>query len=208
MFRFAGMLLLGVGAACAMLPGTTKNYHPGTIEKGIASWYGEPFHGRATASGEIYDMYGITAAHRTLPLGTHVRVTNLQNGRVIKLKVNDRGPFVRGRILDLSYGAAKRLGTVEAGTVRVKIEVLDLPRNANSPFTIQVGAFSLEANARELSGRLKREYAEVSVKSVSSQSGSYYRVQVGHFTNEHHARKTARRIERKEGLQTFVTRRE
>ena len=208
MFRFAGMLLLGVGAACAMLPGATKNYHSGYIEKGVASWYGEPFHGRATASGEIYDMYGMTAAHRTLPLGTHVRVTNLQNGRVIQLKVNDRGPFVRGRILDLSYGAAKRLDTVEAGTVRVEIEVLDLPRNSNNPFTIQVGAFSLEANARELSGRLKREYAEVSVKWVNTQSGSFYRVQVGHFTNEHHARKTARRIERKEGLQTYVTRRE
>jgi rare lipoprotein A len=96
----------------------------GYREKGIASWYGKEFHNRKTANGERYDMYAVSAAHKTLPLPTWVRVTNLENGRSLVLRVNDRGPFVRGRIIDLSYGAARALGTVEAGVAPVLVEAL------------------------------------------------------------------------------------
>ncbi len=97
-------------------------------ELGIASWYGEEFQGNATASGEIYDMNGLTAAHRGLPLGTRVKVTNLRNNRWLVLKVNDRGPFIPGRFLDVSMGAAKRLGFYGAGTTLVQLEVISYPK--------------------------------------------------------------------------------
>ena len=99
----------------------------GYRERGIASWYGDYFHGRRTSSGDTYDMYKMTAAHKTLPLPTYVRVTNLENGRTVVLRVNDRGPFVEGRIIDLSYVAAQKLGMAESGTARVEVEALDPP---------------------------------------------------------------------------------
>lgn len=104
-------------------PREDKNYR----EVGLASWYGEEFHNRKTANGEVFDMYGITAAHKTLPLPSMVRVTNLENGRSIKVRVNDRGPFVDGRIIDLSYGAAKKLDAthLKKGLLKVKVEYLD-----------------------------------------------------------------------------------
>ena len=110
-----------------------RTYYPlktaaGYDEVGNASWYGKDFHGKKTANGYIYNMYGVSAAHKTLPLGTQVRVTNLENNRSVVLVVNDRGPFVRGRILDLSYGAAKELGTVEKGAVRVRITAVEIGR--------------------------------------------------------------------------------
>ena len=98
--------------------------YPGGAQYGMASWYGRDFQGRPTASGEIFDMYGYTAAHRSLPFGTRVRVTNEANGRSVVVRINDRGPWVEGRILDLSYAAAKQLGMLEAGVIRVRLEVL------------------------------------------------------------------------------------
>lgn len=99
----------------------------GWEETGYASWYGVPYHGRRTASGEIYDMHKLTAAHRTLPLGTRVRVTHRETGRSIEVRINDRGPFKRGRILDLSYAAAQRLGAVAPGFIPVRLRVVGLP---------------------------------------------------------------------------------
>lgn len=99
----------------------------GYRERGIASWYGEKFHGRRTSSGVPYDMYRMTAAHKTLPLPTYVRVTNLENGRSVVLRVNDRGPFIEGRIIDVSFVAAQKLGLVGPGTARVEVEALDPP---------------------------------------------------------------------------------
>jgi len=96
----------------------------GYVERGIASWYGTKFHGRRTSSGEIYDMYGMTAAHKTLPLPTYVRVTNLKNGRSVVVKVNDRGPFHDNRLIDLSYTAAKKLGIVATGTGLVEVRAI------------------------------------------------------------------------------------
>ncbi len=96
---------------------------------GLSSWYGEDFHGKKTANGEIFDMYGLTAAHKTLPLGTKVRVTNLKNNRSVVVLINDRGPYVDGRILDLSYGAAKALGFEHLGTAKVHIQVISFGDN-------------------------------------------------------------------------------
>lgn len=97
----------------------------GWRQTGVASWYGDPFHGRRTASGEVYDMERLTAAHQTLPFGTRVRVENLDNGMAVTVRINDRGPFVKGRILDLSRRAARELGMIGSGTARVQITVLE-----------------------------------------------------------------------------------
>ncbi|MEE9162932.1 MAG: septal ring lytic transglycosylase RlpA family protein [Candidatus Neomarinimicrobiota bacterium] len=99
---------------------------PGTVLTGVASFYGPDFHGKLTANGEVYDMYGLTAAHRTLPLNTIIRVTNAANGKSLIVRINDRGPYIQGRMLDLSYGAALKLGFVSRGTTRVRVEVMEL----------------------------------------------------------------------------------
>lgn len=104
----------------------SSNFRVGEVLMGVASYYGPKFHGRLTANGETFDMYGITAAHKTLPFNTVVRVTNLENDRSALVRINDRGPFVPGRMLDLSYGAAKKLGVVAEGTARVKVEIVEL----------------------------------------------------------------------------------
>jgi rare lipoprotein A len=122
------------------------------VEEGLASWYGEPYHGRPTASGTRYDMWEMTAAHRTLPLGTKVHVVNLDNGREADVTINDRGPFVAGRILDLSRAAAEALGAVGPGVIPVRLEVSTLGDGMpNEPcWEVQVGAFAHEENARRV----------------------------------------------------------
>ena len=129
-----GLLLLALvvaTAGCSMPPMTDWPAIPVTpspeLEVGTASWYGPGFHGRQTSSGERYDSYELTAAHRKLPLGTRARVTNLDNGRRIHVRINDRGPYVDGRIIDLSYAAARRLSLITPGTGRVSIEPLSVP---------------------------------------------------------------------------------
>ena len=114
------------GAGCARSarePQDARTSRPWT-EEGIASWYGKKFHGRQTASGERYDMHELTAAHKSLPFGTRVRVTNLDNGRHVVVRITDRGPFIKGRIIDLSYAAARKVDMVNAGTARVRVEVV------------------------------------------------------------------------------------
>lgn len=122
--RPAALVVLLAALVLAGCAGPGAVVRRGWTQVGLASWYGKPYHGRRTASGEVYNMYGVSAAHRTLPFGTRVRVTRLDNGRSIVVRINDRGPFVRGRIIDLSYGAAKKLGMVQEGVVKVRIEVL------------------------------------------------------------------------------------
>jgi len=107
-------------------PGIESPTKVGDIQYGVSSYYADKFHGRRTANGEIYDMYGISAAHQTLPLNSVIRVTNLENNKVLKMKINDRGPFLKNRILDCSYGAAAKLGFISNGTAMVKIEVLKI----------------------------------------------------------------------------------
>ncbi len=121
----AVLLLAGLlGTGCAHRGTVPESVGPGAREKGLASWYGRPYHGRRTASGEVYDMYGLTAAHRTLPFGTRVEVTRRDDGRSVVVRINDRGPFVKHRIIDLSYGAAKRIGLDVDGVAPVTVRVL------------------------------------------------------------------------------------
>ena len=137
---FALIFSLGFMMSCTNSPryggtsgGKTKSGRKNIIRSkvltGISSYYGKDFHGKLTANGEVYDMYGLTAAHKTLPLNTIIRVTNLNNGRAIILRVNDRGPYVKGRILDCSYGAAVKLEFVYQGTANVKIEIIEVGDN-------------------------------------------------------------------------------
>jgi len=130
-------LIILILFSCTSSPRYTSSYSPSSsskqtksnsnkkVIKGISSWYGQDFHGNLTANGEVYDMYGLTAAHKTMPYNTWVRVTTLDNGKDLIIRINDRGPYVKGRILDCSYGAAKKLGFVEVGTATVKIEVIE-----------------------------------------------------------------------------------
>ena len=170
----------------------------GFRQQGVASWYGKKFHGRKTSNGEVYDMYGISAAHKTLPFGTVVRVHNLRNGRELDVRINDRGPFVKGRIIDLSYGAANRLGVVGPGTAPVEVVALAAPaRTVTQPggqtrlvavdlttgnFTFQVGAFQNRNNADRLAAKLRQTYTHVHVASFDRGDGMFHRVRVGRAT--------------------------
>jgi 3D (Asp-Asp-Asp) domain-containing protein len=126
------MLSILALSACMTVPKGLGGYDTGHVEQGIASWYGGYFHGRTTASGVIYDQFKMTAAHRLLPLGSVVRVTNAENGRQVEVMINDRGPFIKGRIIDLSYAAAQHLGAVELGTLPVLVEVIQMEDRATN----------------------------------------------------------------------------
>jgi len=210
---FRGLLgfFLAVGlVSCASVP-RGGDYSIGYRETGVSSWYGEPFHGRQTANGEIYDMYGLSAAHRLMPLGTIVKVTHRENGRSVTVKVNDRGPFVRGRILDLSYGAAERLGMTVTGTAPVAIEVVALSKNnrdSGGRFTVQAGAFEIEENAKRLAERLRTKYDDVYLTTLRTNQSTIYRVRVGLLGREPLAEQLAERLSEEDHLDTFVTRKD
>src|SRR2546426_12073593 len=121
--RWVALWLVGA-AGCALVRAPAPPPITDGVQVGVASWYGPGFHGNRSANGEIYDQYELTAAHPSLPLGTRVMVTNLENGRAVQVRINDRGPFVGGRAIDLSYAAARTIGMVGPGTVRVRVEVL------------------------------------------------------------------------------------
>ncbi|HFC97681.1 MAG TPA: septal ring lytic transglycosylase RlpA family protein [Thermosulfurimonas dismutans] len=179
----------------------------GYVEEGLASWYGPGFHGRRTASGEIYNMYAFTAAHRILPLGTYVLVTNLENGRRVVVRINDRGPFVPGRIIDLSYAAARALGMLEKGVVRVRLVALAeghrsgnqivfqrIPRWRKGEFYLQVGAFRHYALAVRLRERLARRFPSVLIEPYTSPRGTFYRVKIFLAYDLDLARKKAQKL--------------
>jgi len=186
----------------AVVPPPAKAY----LETGTASWYGRDFHGRTTASGDPFDMYGISAAHRTLPLGTVLRVTNLDNFKTILVKVNDRGPFVRGRILDLSYGAARELDAVPQGSVHVKIEAVEMHEQA-AVYTVQAAAFAELENAKTLRERLQRKYETVSIVPFETNVGKFYRVRVGSYPAEEKAERIAGKLTL-DGLEPVVVRKD
>jgi len=172
----------------------------------MASWYGSEFNGRKTASGEIFDMYGISAAHRILPLGTTIRVTNLDNNKSIKVKVNDRGPFARNRILELSYGAAKELGFIAQGTARVMVEAAE-PVQGPGQFTVQAAVFAEAENARMLKDRLSKKFETTAIVPVESNIGKFFGVRVGVYASEERAELIARRL-MMEGLDPIVMRKD
>ena len=162
---------------------------PGPTEVGQASWYGIEERGRPTASGEPMDPDALTAAHRTLPFGTLVEVTNLATGAAVEVRINDRGPFVGSRVIDLSHEAARRLGIVREGVARVRLTVANIPPRV--PFTVQVAAFGSRQAAEELSGRLRAGgYSGVEVTA----GPGVYRVRVGRFLKRSDAELTARAL--------------
>ena len=166
---------------------------------GRASWYGTEFHGKKTANGEIYNMYAMTAAHKTLPFDTYVSVKNVENDKKVNVRINDRGPFARGRIIDLSYAAAKKLGIVGPGTAYVKIVALSRSIRSDMSssntesypttnlyegnFTVQIGAFGEKKNAERLRKELARTYENVYITSYFNGKDTVYRVKVGKYTN-------------------------
>jgi rare lipoprotein A len=187
--------------AAAIAPAVTAFRQTGT-----ASWYGKDLHGKKTASGELFDRYGLSAAHRTLPLGSMIRVTNLQNNRNTAVRVNDRGPFIRSRVIDLSYGAARELGFAAEGTAQVLIERLDeLPGTA--PFTVHAAQYVEEENARLLKECLSAKFEVISIVPGETNLGTLYHVQVGVYATEEKAELVAVRVAQ-EGLEPVVIRKD
>jgi rare lipoprotein A len=162
------------------------------VERGVASWYGPTFHGNSTAIGESYDMYAMSAAHKTLPLPAYARVTNLKNGKSVVVRINDRGPFVANRVIDLSYSAAAKLDMLRDGTTLVEVRTLTpdtpdtLTRSAESPppeLYIQAGAFADQGNAQRLVDKLKSAGMANAFIATPPDGSKLYRVRVGPINN-------------------------
>lgn len=165
-------------------------------EEGLASWYGHPYHGRRTSNGEVYDMYQVSAAHREVPLGSWVEVINLSNGRSLTVRINDRGPFVDGRIIDLSYAAASLLGVTGPGVVPVRVRLTQAPQGSPSPgrYSVQVGSFTAESNAQALKAELEQKVVSVHLVKALIGGEAYYRVRVGQFASRAEAQRAAERL--------------
>jgi peptidoglycan lytic transglycosylase len=213
-----------------------KTYTPLTTikpyrEKGVASWYGKRYHGKATSSGEIYDMYGMTAAHPTLPIPSYARITNLKTGRTVVVRVNDRGPFLHDRVIDLSYAAAYRIGTLAGGSGLVEVELMDPGRDApgnTSPapgerraeqprpvpleevsasqgIYLQLGAFGGKDNAQAFLARLNDQAGDASGALEVFFLNGLYRVQSGPYASDDAARAAAARLASRLGIRAIVT---
>ena len=179
----------------------------GYVEEGNASWYGIPFNGRRASNGEIYDMYKMTAAHKTLPFETMVRVTNLNNGKSTTVRITDRGPFVENRIIDLSLAAAREIESVGPGVVPVRVEVLTPGIDPTGGFfTVQVGAFRDQSNARRFRDRLNASYSPIFIQQYDSPDGIFYRVRVGKVPGEDAARQFGEQLRQREGVTPIVVR--
>lgn len=193
----------------------------GYVEEGYASWYGPECHGKPTASGEPFEMDAITAAHKTLPLGTHVKVTDTKTGQSIITRINDRGPFVAGRIIDLSRGSAKQLGSYRPGLARVRVEAVQVtteemvgtnsvwkvetvPNFRYGQFTVQIGSFKEQSNAQRLQGRMAKEYNNTQVALFNYRGSTFYRVQVGLYQDLLLARQEQEQLRRHGFPDAFV----
>ena len=200
-------------------PAPSKRPRPSTAEKqppppspivqgeeGIASWYGRPFDGRRTSSGEIYNMHAMTAAHRTLPFGTLVRVHDLENGKSVVVRINDRGPFVEGRIIDLSYAAATAMGM--PGTALVRLHILNEgPDASGGIYSVQVGAFLDPDNAERLKQSIEKKFQPVIIKTANRPNGVFNLVLVGQESTQQQAEQLASQlVHDKLATQTFVVR--
>jgi rare lipoprotein A len=175
----------------------------GYLERGVASWYGPGFHAASTSNGEKYDMYAMTAAHKTLPLPAYVQVTNLRNGKHVIVRVNDRGPFKEGRIIDLSYTAATKLDMTKDGTTFVEVRALTAVQKASPPppaaptsdLYVQAGAFATEANATRLLGQLRAKgVPDAFVREDRVDGKTLYRVRVGPIPNVNEFDKVVKRL--------------
>jgi rare lipoprotein A len=227
--RFANRPYVALGRE--YVPATTPRPYR---ERGVASWYGRKFHGQKTSMGETYDMYAMTAAHPTLPLPSYARVTNPANGRTVVVRVNDRGPFLNSRIIDLSYAAAHRLGIAQNGSGEVEVEAIlpDDVRLAAAPlppvaaaspspaalvapveavssasgagFVVQLGAFANFANAQAFLAHVQNQTKAAQVESKIRQANGLYRVYVGPYPDRDEARRTADRIQSAFGFAGMV----
>jgi len=192
--------------------------HEGFVQDGLASWYGDDFHGGPTSNGETYNMHAMTAAHKTLPLGVYVRVLNKRNGSEAVVRINDRGPFVRERIIDLSFAAAKQVGITDTGTAPVHIEALGY-RSADSSgpapyrppksydagdFAIQIAAFTNRDNAERLASRMRKSYGSAGIQDAKVKGSRFFRVRVGSYGSLVKAEKARGEFERNGYPGSFV----
>jgi rare lipoprotein A len=179
------------------------------IQKGEASWYGSQYHGKTTSSGEVYNKNKMTAAHKTLPFGTKVKVTNLENNESVVLRINDRGPFVGDRIIDVSEVAARKLEFHADGIGNVKVEVLELPGDYNPQnagfFTIQTASYSSIRNAERLSQKLKAfdRHLDVELTGAKVNGRKIHRIRAGRFESRQHA-EAFNELLKEEGLSGIV----
>jgi rare lipoprotein A len=184
-------------AGCATQPPSPVAPPQVTSVTGVASWYGPRFHGHRTSSGAVYDQEDLTAASTLFPLGTHLLVTNLANGRAVEVTVNDHGPYVKGRQIDLSRKAARVLGVIGPGTANVRMDVLATPAGGpaiGERFFVQVGSFADAGNARLMQQRLAAAYPDVHIETAEAGANRYYRVRMGAFMNRQEAEGRAVRI--------------
>jgi len=209
-------------SACGHAP--VREARPGLSYTATASWYGPDFHGQRTASGEVYDMDGLTAAHKTYPFGTRLRVTYIKTGESAVVTVNDRGPFVSGRDLDLSRGAARKIGLLADGVGEVEVDVMDrdmryvkyvqsgsvggaatvpVSYEPGTRFRVQVGAFTDPQNAERLARGLKLGYDDVRIQDAVVNGRAFHRVQVGRFDTREGAMDLAERLA-DEGYETLI----
>lgn len=207
--RFANRTYIALGNTYT--PQTTRRTHS---EEGLASWYGRRFHGKKTASGEPYDMYAMTAAHPTLPIPSYARVTALDSGKSVVVRINDRGPFHSKRVIDLSYTAAHKLGYLKRGSTRVRVESLDPAAYDTQGETLmegvylQVGAFSSADNARQLMDRLTRELELDASRARLVMNGSLHRVQLGPYPSDDAAHSDRARVRERLDLNSVLVRRD
>ncbi|MDH4099813.1 MAG: septal ring lytic transglycosylase RlpA family protein [Nitrospirota bacterium] len=235
--RIAILALIAILSGCAAVPRPTEPPPPGYYTKkgtqkpykidgkwytpldsaynfeetGIASWYGKAWHGRKTSTGEPYDMYAMTAAHKTLPMGTWVRVTRQDNDKETIVKINDRGPFVEGRVIDLSYKAASELGIVGKGLARVKLVALGSTEGdtlvkqdyQHGKFYVQVGAFTVKDNADRLKEKLDERLLTASISTYDRGDAVFYRVRIGTLSTIEDAERLKKRLDI-EGMKSFV----
>lgn len=208
-----------------------QTYTPDTSGKpyqarGIASWYGKKFHGQRTSSGETYDMFGMTAAHPTLPIPSYVRVTNAKNGKSVIVRVNDRGPFHADRVIDLSYTAAYKLGIIQNGSGLVEVESIDpaqwkaepsivtaavekpepLPVSNGESYWLQLGAFGVQANAEQLLAKLKAELGALGESVSIHAAEGLYRLRAGPFKTSAEASDVAAQLQRLTNIQPVLLR--
>lgn len=206
----AALLVCAWIQGCASTPPIDRfpGYPVGFIERGEASWYGPGFHGNKTANGERYDMHRLTAAHRTLPLGSIAVVRSLTSGRRVTVRINDRGPFARGRILDLSLAGAQALGMTGNGTDHVELQVVGYtPRpEGMGVLRLQLGAFADHQNARQLLQQISTDYPGGRITQINGKDGRLYRVQIGQFLDEIQAQQASAHLNRKYHLQSFAVR--
>ncbi len=184
----------------------------GTFQRGVASWYGPSFHGNSTANGEPYDMWALTAAHRTLPFGTRVLVQSVETGKSVTVRINDRGPFIGGRIIDLSYGAARELAMIGRGTENVSLTILESPNASSSHlangepagYWVQVGSFTTLTQAVSLQEQLANHFTNIRLTTVDLPSGQWHRVQIGLFPSEEKAKTVAIDLENRFDLDPLL----